>query len=108
MDPKRRNTRFALITAVFITSVSIGLFYLMFYRAAQLGAFTRPLQFISLLSYPGMLPGFVIAGSAKGNFHAGANDLSVILSVAIPIDIMFYFVVTDFLLKAWARLRGRT
>jgi hypothetical protein len=79
----------------------------MFYRAVQLGAFTRPLQFISLLSYPGMLPGFVIAGSATGNFHTGANHLGIVLTFAVPIDLMFYFCVSYALLRAWAKLRGR-
>ena len=104
---RQRETRLAFISAIFITTVSVGLFYLIFYRAVNVGFLTKPLGFISLLSYPGMLPGFVIAGSAEGNFHSGAKDLGVILCIAIPIDLVFYFVVSRALFRAWTKFRGR-
>lgn len=107
-DPKRRDTHLAEISAVLITTISIGLFYLLFYRLLDVGFLTKPLEFVSLLSYPGMLPGFVIAGSFSGNFHTGADNLGLVLFVAIRLDLAFYFLVTLVFLKGWAKLRNRT
>jgi len=84
-----------------VTGISIGLFYLLFYRLVDVGPFTKPLAFISLLSYPGMLPAFAIAGAMKGSSHGG-GDLGVILFIAIPINLLFYFTVIFVVL----RLRG--
>jgi hypothetical protein len=107
MNPGR-ETRLALISAILITTISVGLFYLIFDKLVDFGFLTKPLALISLLSYPGMLPGFVIAGSVEGNFHSGGKDPGLIFCVAIALDLIFYFVVTSILLRAWAKLRGRT
>jgi hypothetical protein len=107
-DSKERDSRLAWNTAILITTVSTLLFYLIFYRAVQIGVLERPLGFISLLSYPGMLPAFAMAGGFTGNFHTGANNLGLVLFIAIPLNLMFYFFVIYALLKsrrAWlARL----
>src|SRR5690348_13999436 len=105
MGPKRRDGRVASISAVFITTLSISLFYLIFYRLVNFGFLTRPLGFLSLLSYPGMLPGFVIAGGLTGNFHTGANNLVLVLFIAIPLNLALYFFATILLLRIWRLFR---
>ncbi len=107
-DPKRRDVRLALISAGVITTMSIGLFYLVFYRLVNFGFLTEPLGLFSLVSYPGMLPAFAIGGLYTGNLHTGFRNLGLILFVAIPLDLIFYFFVISLFLKGWAKLRNRT
>jgi hypothetical protein len=108
MDVKRRDMCLASIIAAIITLVSVGFFYLMIYRAIYVGAYTRPLQFVSLPGFPGIVAGAIVAGALTGNFQTSSDHAGIVLGVAIPVDFLLYFILALALLKTTRKLQRST